>query len=116
MDAGVFRPERWEADMPLLSKPTNVRWGYIPFGAGPRSCLGSESIEHMSRARPEMMLTDCPLVEFALTEAAYTIVRLVQEFPVLKLPRGEPIQLVGVEEQRTALVLWSGIGCRVATA
>jgi cytochrome P450 len=43
MDAGAFRPERWEEDMPLLSDPANAKWGYIPFGAGPRSCLGSES-------------------------------------------------------------------------
>jgi cytochrome P450 len=42
MDATSFRPERWEEDMPLLFDSVNNKWGYIPFGAGPRTCLGSE--------------------------------------------------------------------------
>jgi hypothetical protein len=62
------------------------------------------------------MLIVCTIVDFALTEAAYLIVRLVQEFPVLKLPKDEAIQLLGVEEQVTTLVLSIRKGCRVATA
>jgi hypothetical protein len=63
-----------------------------------------------------MMLTECTLADLALTEAAYTIVRLVQEFSVLKLPKDEAIQLLGIEEQLTTLVLSITKGCRVATA
>lgn len=52
-DANDFRPERW-AD-------PNFRpgWAYIPFNGGPRICLGQA---------------------YALTEAGYTVVRLVQTF------------------------------------
>jgi Cytochrome P450 len=38
---------------------THHRWGYLPFNGGPRVCLGQQ---------------------FALTEIAYTTVRLLQEF------------------------------------
>lgn len=47
-----FRPERWETWQP-------ASWTYIPFNGGPRICLGQQ---------------------FALTEIAYTIVRLLQHF------------------------------------
>lgn len=53
-DALEFRPSRW-------SPEENLRpgWGYLPFNGGPRICVGQQ---------------------FALTEASYTIVRLMQEF------------------------------------
>ncbi|KAG4427616.1 hypothetical protein IFR05_016900 [Cadophora sp. M221] len=60
MDAELFRPERWDEDMPLNHAETNAKWGYLPFNGGPRICLG---------------------MDFALVEAAYTIVRVVQRFP-----------------------------------
>ncbi|KAG4441899.1 hypothetical protein IFR05_002640 [Cadophora sp. M221] len=50
-DAEEYRPERWET--------IRVGWEYLPFNGGPRICVGQQ---------------------FALTEAGYTIVRLVQEF------------------------------------
>ena len=34
-DADDFRPERWETLEP--------GWAYVPFGGGPRVCLGRES-------------------------------------------------------------------------
>ena len=40
MDAELFRPERWDEDMPVLHDKTNAAWGYLPFNGGPRSCLG----------------------------------------------------------------------------
>lgn len=52
-DADQFKPERW--DSPTL----RPGWGYLPFNGGPRICVGQQ---------------------FALTEASYTIVRLMQEF------------------------------------
>ncbi|KAI9786116.1 MAG: hypothetical protein M1839_007526 [Geoglossum umbratile] len=54
-DAEEFRPERWES-----LKPS---WEYLPFNGGPRICIGQQ---------------------FALTEASYTLVRLVQEFRTLE--------------------------------
>ncbi|KAL4787648.1 cytochrome P450 [Aspergillus varians] len=58
-DADAFRPERWE----------NAKrgWEYLPFNGGPRICLGQQ---------------------YALTEASYTIVRLMQRFSTIE--NGEP--------------------------
>lgn len=42
MDAELFRPERWDEDMPMLHDKTNAAWGYLPFNGGPRTCLGRE--------------------------------------------------------------------------
>lgn len=43
-----------------LTKTLNLyRWGFLPFNGGPRICLGQQ---------------------FALTEIAYTTVRILQEF------------------------------------
>lgn len=54
-DAEEFRPERWAENQKL-------GWAYLPFNGGPRICLGQQ---------------------FALTEASYVIVRLIQMFPNL---------------------------------
>ena len=50
-DAYEFKPERWETLRP--------GWEYLPFNGGPRICIGQQ---------------------FALTEASYTTIRLMQEF------------------------------------
>ncbi|KAJ4343658.1 hypothetical protein N0V95_006597 [Ascochyta clinopodiicola] len=50
-DADEYKPERWETLRP--------GWEYLPFNGGPRICLGQQ---------------------YALTEAGYVTVRLVQEF------------------------------------
>lgn len=51
-DAEKYRPERW-ADL------TKIGWAFMPFGSGPRVCLGQQ---------------------FALTEASYVTARLAQLF------------------------------------
>ncbi|CUM46031.1 unnamed protein product [Debaryomyces fabryi] len=56
-DADEFRPSRWSE--PEMRK---VGWAFLPFNGGPRICLGQQ---------------------FALTEASYVIVRLIQMFPNL---------------------------------
>lgn len=56
LDAASFNPERWE------SLSTKVGSGFIPFGTGPRVCLGQQ---------------------YALTEASYVTVRLVQMFSAI---------------------------------
>ncbi|KIW84515.1 hypothetical protein Z517_03765 [Fonsecaea pedrosoi CBS 271.37] len=92
MDAELFRPERWDEDMPLNQDLTNAKWGYLPFNGGPRICLG---------------------MDFAVTEAAYTIVRLIQRFPTIRLPPGEVVEQTGVERQTMTLVMSITEGCKV---
>jgi hypothetical protein len=53
------------------------------------------------------------LVDFAETEAAYTIVRLIQRFPEMKLPPNEIVELTGVEKQTMTLVMFITEGCKV---
>jgi hypothetical protein len=57
------------------------------------------------------MLTE--LVDFALTEAAYTIVRVLQRFPDIELLEGEKVELLGVEKQKMTLVMSIADGCKV---
>ncbi|KAL4932363.1 cytochrome P450 [Aspergillus undulatus] len=59
-DADTFRPERWEEN-------SKRGWEFLPFNGGPRICLGQQ---------------------YALTEASYTIVRLMQRFS--KIDNGDP--------------------------
>lgn len=54
-DADDFVPERWETIRP--------GWAYAPFNGGPRICIGQQ---------------------FALTEAGYVIVRLLQRFDAIE--------------------------------
>ncbi|KAK4865999.1 hypothetical protein LT330_008739 [Penicillium expansum] len=60
-DADEFRPERWENLKP--------GWGYIPFNGGPRICIGQQ---------------------FALTEAGYTITRIMQSFEAIETRDSNP--------------------------
>lgn len=92
MDAELYRPERWDEDMPLNHNETNAKWGYLPFNGGPRICLG---------------------MDFALTEAAYAVVRIIQRFQTIKLPNGMAVELTGVEKQTMTLVVSVTEGCKV---
>lgn len=62
-DADVFRPERWED--PSL----RPGWGYLPFGGGPRVCLGQQ---------------------YALTETYYVTIRMLQAFGKLECRDEKP--------------------------
>ena len=95
MDAELFRPERWQEAMPMHSSKTNAAWGYLPFNGGPRICLG---------------------MDFALTEAAYVIVRMLQRFPKISLPADTKLELTGVEKQTVTIVLSPAEGCKVTFA
>ena len=86
-DADEFRPERWEDDT-----LKNVGWGYLPFNGGPRICLGQE---------------------FALFEAGFTIVRLLQTFEVIGKADISFQAPLGEEKQVLTLVVSSGDGCCV---
>lgn len=72
-DADQFKPERWASPETTSTSSSSTfdglkfnpnaalrpGWGYLPFNGGPRICVGQQ---------------------FALTEASYTIVRLLQVF------------------------------------
>jgi arylamine N-acetyltransferase len=58
-------------------------------------------------------LTRVLLMDFVLTEAGYTVVRLLQRFQTIKLPAGEKLELVGVEKQHMTLVISIKEGCKV---
>ncbi|KAI0544108.1 cytochrome P450 [Xylaria curta] len=88
-DAHKFRPERWEGD-----ELRNIHnYAYLPFNGGPRVCLG---------------------MDFAILEASYTVVRLVQAFPQITVPRTEPRVEVGDERQNLTLVVSCAEGCVVS--
>ena len=52
-------------------------------------------------------------MDFALTEAAYTVVRFFEKFETIQLPEGTPVRLTGTEKQSMTLVLYSTEGCKV---
>ena len=58
-DANEFNPDRWTS--------RKHSWEYLPFNGGPRICLGQQ---------------------YALTEAGYVIVRLLQRFDRMRLEDG----------------------------
>ncbi|KAJ6093178.1 hypothetical protein N7486_008467 [Penicillium sp. IBT 16267x] len=80
-DAEEFHPERWE------DGKLQPRWGYLPFNGGPRICIGQR---------------------YALTEAAYVIARMAQEFKILES------RDTGAWEESVALTLCSRNGAKVA--
>lgn len=65
-DAEDFNPDRWNENL-------RPGWAYLPFNGGPRVCIGQI---------------------YALTEASYTIVRLLQEFGEIEDRDGTPWQEV----------------------
>jgi cytochrome P450 len=80
-DADDFRPQRWES--------LRVGWEYIPFNGGPRICLGQQ---------------------YALTEASYVIIRLLQTFkdldnrdPVLEFKEALTLTLASATGTKVAL-------------
>lgn len=85
----------------------------MPFNGGPRICLGSECLSNYVLSYGLISMTYCFLVDFALTEAAYTVVRLLQRYPVIKLPEGERVDIVGAEKQTMTLVIQIADGCKV---
>ena len=55
-------------------------------------------------------------MDLALTEAAYTVVRILLKFPIIRLPAGQKAEITGVEKQTMTLVLSSTEGCMVDLA
>ncbi|KAI9874886.1 MAG: hypothetical protein M1830_009176 [Pleopsidium flavum] len=86
-DAEDFRPERWLDGEAGETKGLRPTWEYLPFNGGPRICIGQQ---------------------FALTEASYVTVRLLQEFTTLESRDPEPWR-----EKLTLTCTGLG-GCKVA--
>lgn len=82
-DAEEFKPERWERIRPT--------WEYLPFNGGPRMCIGQQ---------------------YALTEAGYTTVRMVQRFAKVEgrdeRPWTESLTLTACNLNGTKVVLTPG--------
>ena len=78
-DALEFKPERWATARP--------GWEYLPFNGGPRICVGQQ---------------------YALLEASYVTVRLLQKFPRIESRDGREWR------EWMTITLSSGIGCKVA--
>lgn len=78
-DADEYRPERWEKLRP--------GWAYIPFNGGPRICIGQQ---------------------FALTQAGYTTVRILQHFETIESRDSKPF------EEALTLTMASANGTKVA--
>ncbi|VVT54783.1 uncharacterized protein SAPINGB_P004260 [Magnusiomyces paraingens] len=80
-DADEFRPERW------AEHRENVHpWDYLPFNGGPRICLGQQ---------------------FALTEAGYVTVRLLQEFSEIR--GGDALPVPPKSETQLTMSVYGGV-------
>ncbi|PQE10567.1 cytochrome P450 alkane hydroxylase protein [Rutstroemia sp. NJR-2017a BVV2] len=83
---------RWQEDLPLFRDELTKTWGYLPFNGGPRVCLG---------------------MDFAMTEAAYAVVKILQRYPNITLPPHEKVVKTGQEKQAITLVIAPEEGCRL---
>ncbi|KAI2630920.1 cytochrome P450 [Hypoxylon sp. NC1633] len=81
-DSRLYRPQRWENGD--LVKKARLGAGFIDFNGGARLCLGKD---------------------FALMEASYAMIRLLQAFPKVRLPPGITNEPVGAERQSFSIVL-----------
>jgi hypothetical protein len=52
-------------------------------------------------------------VDFAMTEAAYAVVRILQRYPNITLPPHEKVVKTGQEKQSITLVIAPEEGCRL---
>ena len=52
-------------------------------------------------------------MDFALTEAAYTVVRILQHCPTIEKADDEPYERTGQEQQTMTMVLAIANGCRI---
>ncbi|KAI0976930.1 cytochrome P450 [Xylaria arbuscula] len=90
-DPRVYRPQRWESGE--LIKKARQGAGYVDFNGGPRLCLGKD---------------------FALMEASYAIIRVLQRYPGMRLAPGIPNEPVGAETQTYTIGLSPARGVHVA--
>ncbi|KAL8879053.1 MAG: hypothetical protein Q9192_008315, partial [Flavoplaca navasiana] len=81
-DADEFRPERWQDE--------KASWNFLPFGGGPRNCIGRKYPHATQHQIRDGTVADRWPEQFALTEASYTAVRLLQEFTGIESRDSQP--------------------------
>lgn len=59
------------------------------------------------------MLTSLSVEDYAIMEASYAAVRILQTYPNIRLPPGVPNKPVGAERQNLTIVLSSAEGAKV---
>jgi hypothetical protein len=96
-DVEDFRPERWEG--------RKTGWEWIPFGGGPRKCLGRKSHHSLSFSRSVLMFET---EQFAFTEASLLLVRFLQRFDAVENMEGP-----GEIKLHTAIENRSGTGVKI---
>ncbi|KAK7206076.1 putative cytochrome P450 alkane hydroxylase [Myxozyma melibiosi] len=86
-DALEFKPERW-------STGKSWTWEFLPFNGGPRICLGQQ---------------------YALTEAGYVIVRLLQEYDTVENADSveKDARNGGMPYRHMAMTMWNNSGVNV---
>lgn len=78
-DAAEFRPERW-------GEGQGKGWEYLPFNGGPRICLGRTSPLSFYLHSGDVANARAGWVEqYALTEASYTVTRILQKYDRIEL-------------------------------
>jgi hypothetical protein len=107
-DAESFRPERWDPNVDNEADLKNIGWGYLPFNGGPRVCIGRK---YSCVGSCFQSVADNAVEEFALLEASYAIIRILQTFRHFESDSTREIADVGQERQDVTLVLSSGDGC-----
>ena len=75
-----------------------------------QGCASEVSCDQCRLVAPKLTTI---LVDFALTEVAYTVVCLLQQFPVIELPVSSKVEVICAEKQSVILVLSSTEGCMV---
>lgn len=80
-DAMEFKPERFEQRIPA--------WQFLPFNGGPRICLGQQ---------------------FALTEASFVLVRVLQQFDAIEPANRAQMQKLRKEQ---GITMWPADGVKV---
>ena len=94
-DADEFKPERWATLRP--------GWNFLPFSAGPRVCIGRRYFFILSID----YFTDLLSEQFALAEATYTVLRLLQIYETIEAIDDKPwVENLGI-------TMNSASGCKV---
>jgi len=80
-DANEFKPARFEQRIPA--------WQFLPFNGGPRICLGQQ---------------------FALTEASFVLVRMLQQFDAIEPTDRAQMQKL---KKELGITMWAADGVKV---